>query len=141
MREVKDWDEYYMEMAAQAATRSKDPSTQVGSYIVDRYGTPISAGFNGFLPGFPDTVHNWERPQKYGYVVHSEMNAVGHAARRVLEGSTAYVTYMPCSGCMKSLISAGVSCIVHGGPMKGWDEEHELAAELAEGTGTVLKEM
>jgi len=141
MREVLDWDEYYMEMAYAARQRSKDPSTQVGSYIVDRFGSPVSSGYNGFLPGFPDTPVNWERPQKYGYVVHSEMNAVGHAARRILGGSTAYVTYMPCSVCMKSLISAGVSCIVHGGPMKGWDEEHELAAYLAEQTGTTLKEM
>lgn len=141
MRKVLEWDAYYMEMAAAAAERSKDPSTQVGCYIVDRFGTPVSAGYNGFLPGFPDTEDNWSRPQKYSYVVHSEMNAVGHAARRVLEGSKAYVSNMPCSTCMKSLISAGVSCIVHGPPVRGWDEEHDLAMKLAELTGTEVREL
>jgi dCMP deaminase len=141
MREVLGWDEYYMEMAFAARLRSKDPSTQVGAYIVDRFGSPISAGFNGFLPGFPDTVANWERPAKYDFVVHAEMNAVAHAARRVLEGSTAYVTTMPCDVCMKSLISAGVSCIVHGPRNDRWAEAHDKAAYLAEQTRTTLKEM
>lgn len=141
MRKVLDWDAYYMEMAAAAAERSKDPSTQVGAYIVDRFGTPISAGYNGFLPGFPDTEENWQRPQKYDYVVHAEANAVGHAARRVLEGSTAYITAMPCSGCIKSLISAGISNIVHGPPVHGWDKEHELAMKLAGLTGTEMREI
>lgn len=141
MRKVKDWDEYYMDMAFAAKERSKDPSTQVGAYLVDRFGTPISAGYNGFLPGFPDTPDNWERPFKYEYVVHAEANAVGHAARRVLQDGTVYVTAMPCSGCIKSLISSGVSRIVHGPPVHGWDKEHEVALLLANMTDTEMTEL
>lgn len=46
--------------------------------------------------------------------VHAEMNALIQAARRghAVEGTTAYVTNMPCTTCAKALITAGVKRVV-----------------------------
>ena len=48
-REVVNWDQYFMNIANEVATRSKDPSTQVGCVIVDSDHRPISFGYNGAL--------------------------------------------------------------------------------------------
>ncbi len=48
-RNVIDWDEYFINIADEVATRSKDPSTQVGAVIVDKKHRPVSFGYNGFL--------------------------------------------------------------------------------------------
>ena len=42
--------------------------------------------------------------QKYGYVVHSEANAIMHASRP-LEGCKLYVTLFPCNECAKLIAS------------------------------------
>jgi len=46
--------------------------------------------------------------------VHAEMNAIVQAARRghSIDGTTAYVTNMPCTSCAKALITAGVKRVV-----------------------------
>jgi dCMP deaminase len=48
-RNVIDWDHYFINIADEVATRSKDPSTQVGAVIVDKNHRPVSFGYNGFL--------------------------------------------------------------------------------------------
>ena len=48
-RDVIDWDNYFINIADEVATRSKDPSTQVGAVIVDQRHRPVSFGYNGFL--------------------------------------------------------------------------------------------
>jgi len=45
-REVLDRDNYFINIADEVATRSKDPSTQVGAVIVDKKHRPISFGYN-----------------------------------------------------------------------------------------------
>ena len=48
-RNVINWDDYFINIANEIATRSKDPSTQVGAVIVDEKHRPVSFGYNGFL--------------------------------------------------------------------------------------------
>lgn len=131
MRKVKRWHEYYLDLAAEVATRSKDPSTQVGCVIVSPANQILSTGYNGMPPGFDDTDDVWERPKKYGLVVHAELNAVARAAMHgvAIDGATAYVTHFPCSHCARALVSAGVKTVItyEGKMVKGWDEEHERA--------------
>jgi len=42
------WDERYLALAAEVATWSKDPSTQVGAVTVGSKKEVLSQGFNGF---------------------------------------------------------------------------------------------
>ena len=48
-RHVIDRDNYFINISDEVATRSKDPSTQVGAVIVDQKHRPVSFGYNGFL--------------------------------------------------------------------------------------------
>jgi dCMP deaminase len=50
--------------------------------------------------------------QKYGYVIHSEANAITHR-NASLEGSRGYVTLFPCNECAKLIASQKVSEIIY----------------------------
>jgi len=77
------WNRYFLDLAALAATRSKDHSTKVGAVIVDTMRNVIATGYNGFPAGINDDLEErHQRPMKYFYTVHAEENAILSAARR-----------------------------------------------------------
>ena len=104
----------YLEMARAAANFSKDRSTKVGAIILTPdYG--FSMGYNGFPRGINDDVdERHERPEKYQWVSHAEMNSITNAARAGLrlKGSTLFCTKFPCTECCKALIQAGIETVV-----------------------------
>ena len=112
-RQVPERDDYYMGMAFLAAAKSKDPSTQVGAYIVSRHNRPLGSGYNGPPCGHPDEEINWERPHKYPYIKHAEDNAIDHTPRSKLRGATLYVTAMPCMACMLDIAAAKIARVVY----------------------------
>lgn len=113
------WDEYFMLQAMIASFKSKDPVTKVGSVFVDENNHQITMGYNGFIAGIDESKLPWGKDksvslehQKYGYVVHSEANAILHAPRS-LKGSICYVTHFPCNECAKLIASSGVKKIIY----------------------------
>lgn len=119
MREdVISWYNYFMLIAEAVSKRSKDPSKQVGSCIVDDDNHILSTGYNGFPKGCSDKVFPWIKTSddptknKYMYVVHSEMNAILNA-HKDLRGSTIYVTLFPCNECAKAIIQAGIKKVIY----------------------------
>lgn len=108
-----DWDEYFLKIAETVSLRSKDPSTKVGTVIVDEDHRPVSFGYNGLMQGADETKLTLsERPMKYYFSIHSEMNALIFA-HRSLKGCTVYSVYAPCVDCLRHLIQAGISRIVY----------------------------
>ena len=106
----------YMNIAKEFSTWSKDPSTKVGCVVVGEDREIRSTGFNGFPRGISDDIGRLtDRSKKYPLICHAEENAIMHAARIgiSLKGSTAFVTWPPCSRCARSLIQAGVQEIVY----------------------------
>jgi dCMP deaminase len=109
------WDEYFLKLAMLASERATCPRMHCGCVIVkDRY--VLSTGYNGSLPGL-------EHCEDAGCLIvdnhcvrtnHAEMNALAQAAKHgvSLDGSTAYVTNLPCTTCAKALIAAGVVRVV-----------------------------
>ncbi|MBI3447060.1 MAG: dCMP deaminase family protein [Magnetospirillum sp.] len=110
------WADYFMGFARHAASKSKDPSTQVGAVAVGPDGEIRATGFNGLPRGVEDKPERMERPAKYLWTSHAEENLVAHAARVgvSLKGCTIYVTHYPCSRCARSLIQAGIAKICVG---------------------------
>jgi dCMP deaminase len=108
-----NWDEYFLKIAAVAASKSKDPSTQVGAVIVRPDRTIVSVGYNGFPRGIADTPERLnDRPTKYSLVVHAEMNAI-LSARESLYGYTLYtVPFMPCDRCFVHVIQTCIKRVV-----------------------------
>ena len=103
-----------MSMCEVVSTRSKDPSTQHGAVLVDEHRRVIGTGYNGGCCKIDDSLIDWSRPSKYGFVIHAEENALWTAERKNLEGCTLYVTGRPCSKCMLRIAHSGVSCVVFG---------------------------
>lgn len=115
-------DEYFMTLALLSALRSKDPSTQVGSCIVDPIGRIISMGYNGLSTGVDDSTYPWGsngeitgdllRIKDYG-IVHSEINAAlnypGDGYN--FKDCTLYVSYSPCPKCTVAVSSFGISAV------------------------------
>lgn len=111
------WDLRFLEMARLVASWSKDPSTKCGAVIVRPDRSICSVGFNGFPRKVPDLEeHLNDREEKYGRVVHAEVNAILSACEPV-RGYTMY-TYPAglgpsCDRCTTCIIQAGIIRVVH----------------------------
>lgn len=135
------WDEYFMLQAMIAAFKSKDPATKVGSVFVDCNNHQITMGYNGFVAGIDESKVPWGKDkaaplefQKYGYVVHSEANAILHASRS-LEGSRAYVTLFPCNECAKLIASSKVKEVIYLSDKHSDTESNRIAKKIFELSG------
>ncbi|MCQ2611372.1 MAG: deaminase [Treponema sp.] len=113
MGKQEDWDEYFLNIAAEVAKKSKDPSSQCGCVIVDQNHRVISVGYNGLIQGADESKLTLsERPLKYRFAVHSEMNAILFA-HQDLTGCTIYNNLATCDNCLKYSLQAGIKRFVY----------------------------
>lgn len=116
-RPATKWDKLWIDSAQRYSEESKDRSTKIGCVIV-KNDIPISQGWNGFARGVDETLdERHERPEKYKWVIHAEMNAILNHARYGgpgLDGCIAYMNYEPgvCSNCLNSLAQVGIKAII-----------------------------
>lgn len=109
----KEWDKYFMGIAKEVAKKSKDPSSKNGCVIVDERRRPVSFGYNGTIQGADESKMTLkERPMKYYFAIHSEMNAVLFAGRD-LTGCTLYNKIATCENCLKYCLQAGITRFVY----------------------------
>ena len=109
----REWDEYFLKIAETVALKSKDPSSQMGCVIVDENKRVISLGYNGLIQGADESKLTLsERPMKYYFVIHSEMNALLYA-RGDLTGCTIYNKVATCDNCLKHCLQAGIKRFVY----------------------------
>ena len=118
------WDEYFMEMAELAATRSSCLRRNVGAVIV-KDNRAIATGYNGAPRGLKHcselggclrqkmNIPSGER-HELCRALHAEQNAIIQAAcmGNSIEGATIYITHQPCVICSKMLINSGIKRIV-----------------------------
>ena len=111
-----EWNEYFMNIADQVATRSTCGRKHVGAVIV-RDKTILSTGYNGSLRGAPhcdEAGHDMENDHCVR-TVHAEANAVAQAAKHGIriDQSEIYVTASPCLTCFKLVANAGVTIVYY----------------------------
>ena len=110
------WDEYFMRIAREVATRSTCDRKHVGCVLV-RDRSILATGYNGSIRGqlHCDDAGHLMVEGHCVRTVHAEVNAVAQAAKNgtALDRADAYVTAYPCLGCFKMLVNAGVECIVY----------------------------
>lgn len=126
------WSTYLMQMAELAATKSKD-ETKVGAVLVAPDGrSTLLTAFNGPPARVMDSEERRARPAKYLWTSHAEANLVAHAARHGVstDGCTVYVTHHPCASCARSLIQAGIACVVVGPGTTSMPEEEFATAAV-----------
>jgi len=134
------WHRWFLGMAEYASSASKDPSTKVGSIVVDNKKRVVSVGYNGLPMGVKDTeerLHN--RELKYKLIVHAERNALLFSNSSV-ENCTIYTwPFMPCSSCAALIIQSGISNVVSlNSENPRWMEEFELSKQLFKESGVNL---
>jgi dCMP deaminase len=112
-RDVPDRDTYYIGKAFVVASKSKDPRTQVGAVIISAKNKPISDGYNGPPRRIRDELINWDRPDKYPFMIHAEDNAIKHAEGKCLDGATIYITAPPCPACMLDISWTTIERVVY----------------------------
>ncbi len=130
------WDEYFMRIAKEVATRATCPRRSVGAVIaLDR--RILTTGYNGAPHGL---AHCTEVGCKIvdGHcqrALHAEQNAILQAALNGVStrGATVYVTCQPCNACAKMIINAGIERVVFEG-----DYPDPFAMELFEEAGMEL---
>ncbi|MCL2491504.1 MAG: cytidine/deoxycytidylate deaminase family protein [Coriobacteriia bacterium] len=130
------WDEYFMDIAEQVATRSTCTRRRVGAVVV-RDKRILATGYNNVPSGIVHCTTRGCLRDELGIPsgqrhelcrgIHAEQNAIVQAARNgvSIEGSTVYCTTQPCILCAKMLINAGIVEIVYTG-----DYPDELSREL-----------
>jgi dCMP deaminase len=117
------WDEYFLSITRQVATRSTCVRRHVGAILV--HGKRIlCTGYNGAPRGVAHCVDRGCLREQLGIPsgqqtelcrgLHAEMNALLQAAAYgiVVSGATLYSTHFPCSLCAKMLINTGIERIV-----------------------------
>ena len=109
----REWDEYFIKIAETVALKSKDPSSKMGCVIVDPKKRVVSLGYNGMLQGADESKMTLsERPMKYYFAIHSEMNAILFA-HQDLAGCTLYNRVATCENCLKYCLQAGIKRFVY----------------------------
>ena len=111
------WNEYFMAIAEQVASRSTCDRKHVGAVIV-RDKTILSTGYNGSIRGMPhcdDVGHLMENGHCVA-TVHAEANAIIQAAKNGvrIDGAELYTTASPCWNCFKLIANAGIGTIYYG---------------------------
>jgi dCMP deaminase len=115
-RHFREWDDYYLGLLDGIRSKSKDPSTKVGAIIVDGNNKIVSTGFNGFAIGVSDIEPSrYERPIKYDYTIHAELNAILLQARSggsTLVGCRMYCSLHPCAACANAIVQSGITEVI-----------------------------
>jgi dCMP deaminase len=153
--ERPSWDSLFFNMVYQIGFRSSDPSTRMGSVIVDRNNVVVSMGYNGLPRGMkhpPTDDIIWNTSLRYRWMEHAERNAIYNAARNggILEGCALYVPWLPCMDCARAIVQTGIDeVLIHlqgeeaykeacGGTSGNWTEEHEQTLRLFNETNVAL---
>lgn len=143
--ERPSWDEYFMKLAHEVATRTTCLRRAVGAVIVkDR--RILATGYNGVPSGMRHCAETGCLRQQLGIPsgqrqeicrgLHAEQNAIIQAARYGINitGSVIYVTNQPCITCAKMLINAGIEEIIYQNPYPD-----ELAMSLIKESGIKIR--
>jgi len=117
------WDEYFLKIAEEVATRSPCLRRSVGAVFV-REKQILATGYNGPPKGVSHCSSAGCIREKLKIpsgqrldicrAIHAEANGIIQAAAHgvSVQGSTLYCTTTPCFGCSKALINAGIIRIV-----------------------------
>lgn len=111
------WDQYFMNIATEVATRSTCSRKHVGAVIV-RDKTILSTGYNGSVRGLPhcdDEDHMMEDGHCVR-TIHAEVNAIIQSAKNGtrIDQANIYVTASPCWSCFKAIANAGLTRVIYG---------------------------
>lgn len=116
-----EFDDIYMNLAADLARRSHCVKAQVGA-VLTRDTRIISIGYNGPPSGTHNCDEEWpetgcarDSRGSCSLALHAEENAIIYAVKNgvSLEGTTLYTTLSPCLSCARLIYSSGVRKMIY----------------------------
>ena len=149
MSELNDhrpsWDEYFMTLANEVATRTTCMRRGVGAVIV-KDKRILATGYNGAPSGVRHCIETGCLREQLGVPsgqrheicrgLHAEQNAIVQAARYGIDisGASIYINTQPCVVCAKMLINAGIVEVIYQNPYPD-----ELSMQMLEEAGIKLR--
>ena len=131
---------------AQAEAQRSDDATKVGAVFVDPSTSRVLVAGHNRMPAGVDAgvAARWTRPQKYSWIEHAERNAIYAAARNgiALQGSTAALSWYPCSDCVRALVQCGVATLIARRPDEDdpkWGGDFVIARTMLQEAGVVVR--
>jgi len=142
------WDESFMSIAYDAATRSSCHNLHTGVALV-KDKRVIATGYNGAPPGIENCLQRGcrKKQEKVGFDdkgkgvcrgTHAEMNAIGQVSRELTKKATIYTVYFPCSACAKQIAGSGVEEVVYD---QVYTEADSLTQEIFAEAGIKLRRL
>ncbi len=117
----RSFNEIYMELAENLATRSHCVKAKVGA-VLTKDTRIISLGYNGPPAGTHNCDEVWpadgcprDSKGSCSLALHAEQNAILYAAKSniSIEGSTLYVTLSPCIACARVIFTIGIKKVYY----------------------------
>lgn len=108
------WEEYALDIAKTASSRSEDPFVKVGACALDHNNMILGVGYNGLASGkTPSHKSFWEdRDLRRPYMIHAEVNCLSLFKKS--EAKLLAVTLLPCSYCALMIAAYGIKNVVYG---------------------------
>jgi len=109
----KSWDEYFLDIAFEVATRSTCPRRYVGAVVVKDKRIK-GTGYNGSAAGLPHCLDEGCLVINNHCIrtIHAEINALLECSPEERKGAAIYVTDRPCADCSKVIISSGITRVI-----------------------------
>ena len=112
-----NWEDYFMNIAKEVATRSTCNRKHVSAVIV-RNKTILATGYNGSISGLGHCDEKGHDMVNGHCVrtIHAEANAIVQSARNgvAIDESEIYVTASPCYDCFKLIANSGIKKVFFG---------------------------
>ena len=120
-----DWDTYFLGIAKAVSVRGECTRSRVGAVLV-KDKRIRSTGYNGAPQGAPSCLQgacprasstvqpgsSYDTGAGACIAIHAEGNALLFASKDDCEGASLYVTRLPCGGCERLILGAGVARVV-----------------------------
>lgn len=110
---------WWLRVAYKQAILSPDDSTQNGAVVLNKHGSPIGWGYNGFTDGFKPSEDHLGRPLKYSYIEHAERNAIysifmkpHYSLLADYKPHTLVAAWAACSDCARAIVQSGIKVLI-----------------------------
>lgn len=106
------WEEYALELADAASSRSQDPYQQVGACALSHENMVLGVGYNGLAAGKDVDNDFWQdRDNRRKYMLHAEANCLSLFKRG--EARLIAVTLLPCSYCATMIAAYNIPLVIY----------------------------
>ena len=106
------WQEYAIDLAETAATRSEDPYHKVGACALGYDNKVLSLGYNGLMSGKNVDLSFWEdRDKRRPFMIHAETNCLSNF--KAGECKLMAVTLLPCASCATAIAAHEIPYVTY----------------------------